>query len=980
MTDDRTRPDQGARGGPEWPMAPGVPGSANAREARTIVGLPPDASDSEFVGASPAEGRDALVSAARRRLEPVLAAHGLNSRESWLVDHELKSALGRLLVGVPAQPLMSQRLAAHPHSAAAQPQHSAQRPQPPEKSAPQDAPPPRRAPQPQDAEPSVARAAAPSERDVATALYLRRSPLGRAMLARTMQAPGAAGDASAIAPHGSSGHLGEPHVDDAHLPEARRPGRRRSRARVIAATIAVLSAIGLVIEIAYVPVHLQRARAAKQAAEPSQAGAGSATAPSRVPVPAPRDAPVPAAQPDAGGASASPAGDTRTADRTSADASPSEPADRTKPAPRPAPIPSPALSADQAPEGQVRPSAAPAETVDPSLRQRIDALAAHWWARANSSIDAQRTIAAVDSEPLRWLAQARLLERLIALDDIAQLLIEARADDAAPLLDVMPVQCNLAAQPSAGWEETSSREDGRLVTDLSRAGGGGESRLAVLRAYRSLPLSPGRADARALVSEALSGPSRNSRALALAILLERGPTSVAVLEAVHARANELAANSAARAVVEQLAGELPGGAQLDAQSLRARLARRILEGRGAPMHVIDATSDATAAMLDRMARRADPQVAPADMESSLATLARAASRDAAPARLDGASGPIQRMVASLTALEGARVVRNYRRLPEERPRIDAAAAATSARILASGSSLGQAIEAAIGLLAQDCITLRAPELPISSVGESPAASAQLGTPNPLLLPAPAPDAMSRWPEAARVLASDGASAQDAEAILRIAEDVQDSASDDQARSLAARLYARAAIAGSEGTAASAARGIASLVPESAGPHAAERHRWESIAAQYATADASARGIGRVQRRASSGADAEADASSRAALADAIALCLSGSGRQATDRLQSPTVRALAQRLSGALPGGIEGLESLCEGRTPGSPPLDLRVAEQLLCVEAALRDARSMRWSDDLALRRGLPLVSVDTASRAARARLFTPAPAPGPQ
>lgn len=942
MTDDRNGREEGARTGPDWPMAPGVPGSANAREARSIVGLAPDASDSEFVGASPAEGRDALVSAARRRLEPVLAAHGLNSRESWLVDHELKSALGRLLVGVPAQPLVSQ--------------------------------PPNRASQAPAPKPALSRVAAPSERDVAAALYLRRSALGRAMLARSMRGSADHADSGASGSTWSDEGIAERHPEDPQQLLARGPARRNSRARAIAATIAVLSAVGLVIEIAYVPVHLQRARAAKQAAEQSRPEAASATAPTRTP--APRLAPTPAAQPDAGGALAPPAGDARAA----ADSSRSESADRAQRDARPAPVPSPALSADEPAEGQVRPSAAPAETVDPSLRQRVDALAAHWWARANSSIDAQRTIAAMEPEPLRWLAQAKLLERLIALDDIAQLLIEARADDAAPLLDAMPVQCSLAAPPSAGWEETSSREDGRLVTDLSRAGGGGESRLAVLRAYRSLPLPPGRADARALVSEALSGPSRNSRALALAILLERGPTSVAVLEAVHARANDLAANSAARAVMEQLAGEVPGSAQLDVQSLRSRLARRILEGRGAPMHLIDATSDATAAMLDRMARRADPQVAPADMESSLATLARAASRDAAPARLDGASGPIQRMVASLAALEGSRVLRNHRRLPDERPRIDAAAAATSSRILASCSSLGQAIEISIGLLAQDCIALRAPDLPISGVGESPAASAQEGTPNPLLLPIPAPDATSRWPEAARALASEGAGTPDAESILRVAEDVQDSSSDDEARSLAARLYARAAIAGTEGTAASAARGIASLVPAGAASHAAERRRWESIAAQYGTADASARGIGRAQRRAGAVAGAEADASSRAALADAIALCLSGSGRQAMDRLQSPTVRALAQQLSGALPGGIEGLEALCEGRTPGSPPLDLRVADQLLCVEAALRDARSMRWSDDLALRRGLPLVSVDTASMAARVRLFTPAPAPGPR
>jgi hypothetical protein len=141
-----------------------------------------------------------------------------------------------------------------------------------------------------------------------------------------------------------------------------------------------------------------------------------------------------------------------------------------------------------------------------------------------------------------------------------------------------------------------------------------------------------------------------------------------------------------------------------------------------------------------------------------------------------------------------------------------------------------------------------------------------------------------------------------------------------------------------------------------------------------------KGMARSQRRAGLGIDVEADASSRVALADALALCVSGYGRQASDRLQAPTVRALAQRLSGALPGGLAGIETLCDGRTPGAPPLEPQVADQLLAIEAALREPRSTRWSDDLALRRGLPLVSIDTASRAARVSVFTPAPDPSPR
>jgi hypothetical protein len=455
---------------------------------------------------------------------------------------------------------------------------------------------------------------------------------------------------------------------------------------------------------------------------------------------------------------------------------------------------------------------------------------------------------------------------------------------------------------------------------------------------------------------------------------------VAVLEAVHARVNELTATPAGRAVVAQLAGETPGGAPLDAQSLRARLARTILEGRGAPMHLIDATADATAAMLDRMARRADPQVAPADIESSIATLARAASRDAAPARLDGANGPLQRMVASLSALHGARTVRNYRRFPDERARIDLAADAASSRMLSCGSSLGQAIEVVIGLLAQDCITLRAQDLPHASQGpDRPARSARASS-NPLLLPAPEAESLARWPEAARALDATGSAAADGDALIRIAEDVQDSSDDADGTSLAARLYARAALAGNEATAASAARGIASLVPAGSAAGASERHRWDSVAAQYAMADAAMKGMARSQRRAGLGIDVETDASSRVALADALALCVSGYGRQASDRLQAPTVRALAQRLSGALPGGLAGIETLCDGRTPGAPPLEPQVADQLLAIEAALREPRSTRWSDDLALRRGLPLVSIDTASRAARVSVFTPAPDPSPR
>lgn len=961
MTGDRTGQDSDGRGRPEWPMAPGVPGSANAREARTIVGLSPDASDGEFIGASPSEGRDALVSAARRRLEPVLAAHGPNSRESWLVDHELKSALGRLLAALPL---------AGPASA------------PP--AAPQAAPTAAPHAAPHAATPTAPHAATPAvapDLTVAAALYMRRNPMGRAMLGlgiqaqRTGQVPRAADLSSAIRASEVTSHSRADHGDAAR---AQAHVRTRSRARIIAATIAVLSAIGLVIEIAYVPVHLQRARARQQSGVDSSASTPPAPAPA--PAPAPRPAPEPAPQPVSGADAELSRGAAASAGGAAGEQAPSTAADRAPTVPRQVPIPSPALPADQIAGGQPRPAPTEQEPIDPTLRQRLDKLTEQWLARVSSSIDAQRSVESIGPGAKRWLAQARLLERLMALDDIAQLLIEARADDAEPLVDVMPVACNLTAMPLPAESETSSREDGRLVTDLSRAGGGGESRLAVLRAYRSLPLAPGHADARALVSEALAGPSRNARALALAILLERGAASVAVLEAVHARVVDLTATPAGRAVVEQLAGEVPGGAPADLQSLRARIARKILEGRGAPMHAIDATADATAAMLDRMARRADPQVAPADIESSIATLARAASRDAAPARLDGANGPLQRMVASLSALEGARIVRNCRRLPNERARIDAAAAAASERARSADSSLGQAIEIAIALLAQDCIAMRAPDLSLPGGGAATRAGGASEPSNPLLLPPPPMEAMARWPEAARALGAAEGDPADGDALIRIAEDVQDSATDDVGRSVAARLYARAALAGSESTAASAARGIASLVPAGDEASASERLRWESIAAQYAMADAAMRGMGRMQRRAGAGIDADADASSRVALADALALCMAGYGRQASDRLQSPTARALAQRLSGALPGGMSGLEALCEGRTPSSPPLEPEVADQLLAVEAALRDPRSMRWSDDLALRRGLPLVSVDTASRAARVSLFTPAPAQGPQ
>ncbi len=942
--------------GPQWPMAPGVPGSPQAREARTIVGLAPDASDSEFVGASPSEGRDALVLAARRRLEPVLAAHGLHSRESWLVDHELKSALGRLLAGrsPPAQ---------GPRAPAPASPHAPPAPAP---RAPATAASPQPAPRPAQA-PALAGLA------VAQALYARRARVGRALLAMSMRAPQAVDAGSDVQAGKAKVAHAEPDRGDGEHGFAARAqvhNRGRSRARIIAATIAVLSAIGLVIEVAYVPVHLRRSRAAQDAAVSSAPAVTSdpARAPSPSPQPGLSDATVatPRAAPAQGQVPAAP--------------EPSRAPDRTAAAPRTVPIPSPALPPDRTTSTTPQSPSPTADPVDPTTRQQLDALAAAWGERVSASIDAGRTIASVEEGPMQWLAKARLLERLIALDDIAQLLIDARAEDAQPLVDVMPVTCDLAAIPVTREGETSVREDGRLVTDLSRAGGGGESRLAVLRAYRSLPLAPGRADARALVSEAIGGPSRNSRALALAILLERGGDSVAVLEAVHARFNDLTATPAARAVVEQLAGELPGGAPIDAQSLRARLARRILEGRGAPMHLIDATADATAAMLDRMARRADPQVAPADMESSLATLARAASRDAAPARLDGARGPLQRMVASLTALEGARIVRNYRRLPDERARVDAAASASAARVGAAQGSLDQAIEVALGILAQDGIALRVPGPAVSSEVTFAAAGADQLTANPLLLPEPPADSLARWPDAARALSIEDGEPIDADALIRIAEDVQDASAGDEARAVAARLYARAAIAGTESAAASAARGIASLIADGRAASASERHRWESIAAQYAIADAAMRGRSAVQRRSGTSAGTDAEASSRTALADALALAVAGYGRQSQDRLQSPTVRALAHRLASALPGGIDGFEALLEGRTPGSPPLDPAVASQLLAIEAALRDPRSTRWSDDLALRKGLPLVSVDTASRAARASIFRPGPAPGPQ
>ncbi len=548
-------------------------------------------------------------------------------------------------------------------------------------------------------------------------------------------------------------------------------------------------------------------------------------------------------------------------------------------------------------------------------------------------IDALRSDRDPFAEPLRQLIA---LERMLTVHQVAVQLEAGQDSSAQSLLDTLPTDAviQIPAMPTARARK-SGPNDGQLKKSLEQQRGGNDARLSLLRDYRTRPEPAGPLDARVLVQEALRGPSRGSRTLAQAILVDRGSDALDVLEAVDERYKECATDLSLQPMIRVLSGVDPAGAG-GAAAARAALVRRILEMRGSRVPQIDDAVREVTIRLGRMrglanAERSDPV-------DSLRMLGTRAVSGKTAVRLQR-QGILAALVQAGTALLHEQAALVEARRPADRDQIRRLVAHAQSDRRASASALGQALVNARSLLELDALQL----------GVTPLRSPRTD-PTPLLKdyewdrPVD-PAVQDRW--ASRLGELDP---QRPAAYFLLAEEVADAGggSSDSVR-LAAQLYALAATLDPSAHAASSALGLAALQPKTpAGAIAAAE--WRAAAQRWSVTRIAALDAALPDPSAAS-------LSARQGVVDVITNLRRGLGRKAMERLKDDAVRSLFDRVMLSVPGGPAAVEQLIAQHVNATPPmLDLPVEQALLGMELALLAPDRRRWSDAILLGGDAPI------------------------
>jgi hypothetical protein len=529
-------------------------------------------------------------------------------------------------------------------------------------------------------------------------------------------------------------------------------------------------------------------------------------------------------------------------------------------------------------------------------------------------------------EPLRQLIA---LERMLAVHQAAVQLEAGQDRSAQSLLDTLPTDAaiKVPAAPAAR-ERKSSPEDGQLKKALEQQRGGNDARLALLRAYRTLPQLAGPQDARALVQEMLRGPSRGARTLAQAILVDRGSDSLDALEAVDERFGECVTDLSLQPMIRALSGVDPAGAG-GAAAARAALVRRILQMRGSRIGQLD---DAVREVTIRLVRtRGLPNPDKVDPVDALRMLG---------PRGESAKGAVrvqtQRVLALLvqtgTALVNDEAALLGARRPTDRARIRALVQRAQCDRRGSASALGQALVNARALLELDALQLGV---------------AQLREPRT----DPVPPLMDyAWDRPTETAVQDQWAARLREldptvpaAYFALAEEVADAGASPEAVRLAAQLYALSATLDPAALAASSALGIAALQPKTPAGKVAEAE-WRAAARRWSSARA-------MTREGVVPDPAAARVAARQGVVDVITSIRRGLGRKAGERLKNETVRSLFDSVMVSVPGGPAAVDKLVQQHVNGTPPtLDLPMEQALLGIELALLAPDRRRWSNAIVL------------------------------
>ncbi len=532
------------------------------------------------------------------------------------------------------------------------------------------------------------------------------------------------------------------------------------------------------------------------------------------------------------------------------------------------------------------------------------------------------------------LRQGMLLERLMALHGAAQLLVRGRDAEATRLLDTLPLEASITVPssptPTAGAVAAS---DGELPAMLARVPGPTEARASLLRNYKTRASPPGTEDATALVHEMLKGPSRATRTLARAILIERGAGSLATREAVEARFAEIAADSANAVVLRAVTGVDPEGSR-GLAGARAALVTGILEDRGSRITQIDSIERALSATLASTLRAggggSDKGDGPAEIFAALGGVDAERESWQAPRALGDS---LHLLVENSTALVRSTAREIAARRSADVVPIEEAVVDASRERSGAPTALAQAIANSRGIVALDAIELGLasprggrPEIPPGGHR----AEFDIATSQPL---------SERW--GARLSALDPAQPS---AYLELAEEVFAQSEESDARDLARQLASIAGALDADGLGSSAASLMAALENPSAGGMREGSSRWQAVARRWS------RGRG---REGDSGLNlvTSATASERAAIVEALAQWRRGYGRRASDRLRDPRTRALFERLMASVPGSSAEFDRLAAQHVSGKPPvLSAAVLDAVLRLERALLVPESASWADALAV------------------------------
>ncbi len=576
-----------------------------------------------------------------------------------------------------------------------------------------------------------------------------------------------------------------------------------------------------------------------------------------------------------------------------------EAADNAKPQVEPVPpVPIPVVT----PVVAAPPSAEPHET--PAARAQAD-----WRARVASSRST-----AVDS--LSPLAKMHLLERLSALNLVAELLARGEISAAAAELQLIPEEMAPGAPPAAAPE---SLNDGRLEGLLRGAGQGSRARVDRLNSVLAAGNPTiGPRDAGALADEALRGVTEVARRAAQEAILARYRESAFVAVALLNELGDAHDHGASVDFLSRWTGvEFAPGARVNDERVRAAVLIRAVAVAAPEAAGLSEAEGALAAVnrrrVELMTQATSDGSSPESAQLALATGAPGVDSESVKRRVASADGTVQRFVAAQAEVINARV---------------RSAASDAAAQIAERAKSVRKVDADV--LAQ-AITNELALLDLAAVGVT---GGFVGT------------------TVTRVHPPEPRSYDQALDLFEQAEVLSDGAACGSERWQQARvLLARSAAADRQDVGRSAFLALAELEERCGG----------DVAPGELALAAAARAAVRMEMPES--ARPPIDEAARSAFAQALAEFRLGNAARLSNRLKQREVALMVEDFGFGLPHGARRISELAAARSNRPPNLTTAEIASMLLVEQAALGVGELGWAHDLARTLSAPLPELDPAA-----------------